>query len=152
MRDNFPFAEDQDLTGVTSGGTISENIWDLEQDDSDNVMETDAQLVGWVNVVFRAGNAGATEGLWIDVISDDAVGLDSADTQIVLGSLYLNDVQLTAAAGKTYTIGVSMAGLQRYVGLLFRADSTSLAGTATPVDAAWNVNPEALAVTQKKPS
>ena len=142
MRDLFTFTASggQDLTDVTSGGVVSNNVWNLEVDDSARAMETDGQILGWINVTFRAGNSGATEGLWIDVISDDAAALTTADTQIILGAMYLNDVQLTAAAGKTYSIGVNMAGLQTFLGLWFRADSTSLATSTTKVDAAFNIS------------
>ena len=150
MRDRFNFADGQDLNGLTNTGVVSEHIWDLEQDDSDNVMETDSQVVGWINVLFRSNNAGATEGLWIEVnSSSDTAG--TADI-INLGIIRLTDAELTAAAGKTFSIGVNKAGLERYISLWFDPISTALAGNETLVDAYFNINPEALEVIQKKPS
>jgi len=150
MRDLFTFAAAQDLTGVDSTGVVSDNIWDLEADDAGNATETDSQVVGWLNVLFRASNAGATEGLWVELRTSDNTDIDT--THEKLGALFLTDAQLTAAAGKTFSIGVSVAGLKKYVGVWFRADTTSLAATATPVDAWLSIAPEGLSVTQKQPS
>jgi len=149
MVELFRFSNGQDLTGLDSTGVVSENYWDLEYDDNSNLVVTDGQVCGWFNFTFGASNAGATEGLYIEVRSSDNTNI--AASYDSLGLLFLTDAELTAASGKTYAIGVSKANLQRYLGVWYRAHTTSLAGTATPIYAWFSTGPENLSVTQKKP-
>ena len=145
MRDKFIFSDAQDLTGVDSTGVVSTNIWDIEED-----AVTDHSLIGWLNVSFAAGNAGATEGLWIELRSSDNTNMSTSPTY--LGAILLTDAELTAATGTTISFGFSKANLQKYVSVWYRADTTSLAGTATPVDAWFSEHSAGELGLQKQPS
>ena len=149
MLELFRFSNGQDLTGVTSTGVVSDNYWDLERDDSGNVIVTDGQLVGWLNVCFGASNAGANDGFLVELRSSDNTNIAVSQDYLVV--MELTDAELTAAAGKTYSVGFSKANLQRYVGAWYRAVNTSLASTATPVYTWFSLYSENLSVTQKKP-
>ncbi len=160
MRDKYIFSDGQDLTGLNSTGVVSTNVWNLEEDWSANALETDSQVVGWLNVILRAANAGGDEGLWIEMRSEDEANLNwdsqaageigTGTDQVCLGAILISQPQLIA--GAAFAIGVSRASLGTFVGIWYRAASTALAGTATPIDAWWSVTPEGLPVIQKKPS
>ncbi len=145
MRDKFLFSDAQDLTGLNSTGVVSSNIWDIEED-----AVTDGMLMGWLNLSFAAGNAGATEGLWIELRTSDNTNITT--TPKWLCAIKLTDAELTAMAGKTVSIGFYKAELQKYVGVFYRADTTSLAGTATGVDAWFSEHPIGELAVQKKPT
>lgn len=144
MRDKFIFSNAQDLTAVDSTGVVSTNVWDLEEDAS-----VDQQVCGWLNVSFGASNAGATEGMYIEFRSSAAAALTSP---VYLVSVFLTDAELTAAAGKTYAVGIYKANLEKYAGVWYRAHTTGLAATATPVDAWFSIAPEGELRLQKKPA
>ena len=146
MLDNFLFSENQDLTGVDSTGVTSTHYWDLEDD-----VTADQTVSGWLNVLFRAGNAGATEGLYVELRADNATNLASPSS--VLAMFWLSDAELTAAAGQTISVGIKSGTpiVERYIGVWYRAHTTSLAGTATGVDAWISSVPEATRPIQTKP-
>ncbi len=150
MVDKFLFSNGQDLTGLTGTGVVSEHIWDLEQDDSANVIETDGQMVGWLNVTFGASNAGANEGMWIELNSSSDVGGTTDLINLVI--MRLTDAELTAAVGKTFSVGFSKSLVERYISVWYDPISTAMAGTATPVYASYNIAPLPTRVIQKQPS
>jgi len=144
MLDNFLFSDAQDLTGVDNTGVTSTHYWDLEDD-----VTADQSISGWLNVLFGASNAGATQGLYVELRSDDSTNLASPTS--IAAMFWLSDAELTAAAGKCYSVGFSRANVERYLGVWYRAHTTSLAGTATPVYAWLSAKPEASRPSQKKP-
>ncbi len=155
MLDNFVFSAGQALSTLSSTGVISTNIWDLEED-----VTADQQVVGWFNFLIRSTtNTSAGEGVWIEVRSEDETNLnwDSASAgqitndqtdQHCLGALLLRDDQI--AAGAEFAIGVRRAALGRYLGIWYRAASSSLNG-ATAIDAWFSYSAEEMRPTQKKP-
>ncbi len=153
------FSNGQDLTGLNSTGVVSSNIWDLEQDNDNNLIVTDGQVLGWFNFVLGAVNTGGDEGLWIEIRTEDETNLDwdsqaageigTGVDQHCLGALLISQTELTA--GNAWAIGVRKAQLGRYLGIWYRAASTALAGTPTPIYGWYSIGPEALPVTQKKP-
>lgn len=159
MRDKFAFSEGQALSTLNSTGVISTNIWDLEQDDGGNVMETDSQVFGWFNFNIRSStNTSGGAGMWVEIRTEDETNLDwdsasageigdDADMHC-LGAILLKKSEIVA--GFSFAIAVSKFSLGRYLGIWYRAANASLDG-ATAIDASFNINPEVLGITQKKP-
>ncbi len=150
MRDTFLFSDGQDLTGLTSTGVVSGNIWDIEQDNASAVIVTDGMLMGWLNLSFGASNAGAAEGLWIELRSSDNTNITATPKYLVC--ILLTATELAAMEGKTVSIGFYKAELKRYIGVFYRPDTNSMAGTATPVDAWFSEHPIGELGVQKKPT
>lgn len=145
MRDSYQFSDAQDLTGLNSTGEVSDNVWDLETD-----VTTDQQVMGCVNVLFGASNAGATEGMYIELRTSDTENLASGHK--IIASILLNDAELTAMSGKAVALMAHKSQMHKYLGLWYKAHTTSLAGTATPVDAWFSQFPVTDEINiQKKP-
>ncbi len=142
MFDKFVFSNGQALATLNSTGVVSENFWDLEE----NVV-ADQQVMGWVNgIILSSTNANGNEGLWIEVRLSDNTDIDT--TPMTIGARRLLQGEITA--GFEFSIGFYAAGInKRYMGLWFRADTTSLDG-ATAIDAQFELHPHQELGIQKR--
>lgn len=156
MRDKFLFSDAQDLSALDSTGEISDSIWDLEEDGV-----TDDQVMGWINILVTAADAtlAGDEGVWIEVRTEDETNLnwDSATAgqigsdsdQHCLGAILLRADELVA--GAAFSFGICKAKLGKYLGLWYRAASTSVNDTLN-VDAWFSEQPISVTGIQKRPS
>jgi len=133
MRDSLLLLSDaQARTNPDSTGTVSTNVLDLEQDASSNVLITDDQVQGFMNVVLTAVSfsSGGTEGITLQVRNGD--NSDCATSAEVIGSL---DVPLAnVVAGAKFSVPFRRDVCERYLGGWLMAKSTTYTGTIT-VDA-----------------
>jgi hypothetical protein len=145
MRDKFVFSDAQEYTNEDSTGTISTNIFDMEQDGSSNTILTDDQIEAYLNVVVTAYSytSGGTEGIVVELRTDDATDLATAKDGSSAGYIVIaaKEVPLEdLAAGLKISVPVRKDVLKRYVGAWLRAGSTTLTGTVT-VDAYIDMAP-----------
>ncbi len=157
MRDKFIFSNAQDLSALNSVGVISTNIWDLEED-----AVTDGQLIGWINILITAAadSLAGTEGVWMELRTEDEINLDwdsSSPGQIVEdqvdqhmpGAILLRADELVA--GAIFSFGVYKSNLGKYMGMWYRAASTSVNNTLN-VEAWFSEHPHTEISLQKKPT
>lgn len=156
MREKFIFSDAQDLSSLDSTGVVSDNIWDLEED-----VATDGQVEGWINILVTAADPtlAGTEGVWFELRTEDETNLDwdsaaagqigSDSDQHMLGAILLRANQLVA--GNQFCFGVHRANLGKYMGMWYRAASTSVNDTCN-VDVWFSQQPVSELGIQKRPS
>jgi len=134
MRDNILFSDNQSRTNPDSTGTISTNIFDLEQDSNANSLITDDQIECICNAVITSYSytSGGTEGIVIEVRTDDETDLATAKDGSSAGYEIIGSKEIALedlAAGKKISIPIIRSKMKRYVGGWLRAGSTTLTGT-----------------------
>lgn len=148
MREKWQFSNGQDVTTLNSTGVVSENTFNIEQD-----VTADQQIMGWINgIILASDNSSGTEGMFIEVRTDDNAALDLAhDTgdENIIGAIHLRKAEIVA--GTKFSIGVCKANLGTQLGLWFRAHTTSLNGNTT-IDAWFSEQPMSELGIQKKPA
>jgi len=141
MLEKFQFSDAQPLGTLDNTGVVSDNYWDFEEN-----AVADGQLLGWIEgIILSSSNAAGDEGLWIECRSADATNLST--TPLWLGAIKLTQDEI--ATGTRFCFGVCKANLETYIGLWYRADTTSLDG-ATSVDAWFSTAPSTPLGIQKK--
>lgn len=139
MRDNtLLLSNAQSRTNPTSTGTVSSNVLDLEQDSGSNVILTDDQVEGFMNVIVTSASlsSGGTEGITLEVRNGD--NSDCATGAEVIGSL---DIPLALfVTGAKFSVPFRRDVCERYLGGWLRAKSTTYTGTII-VDAEIANNP-----------
>jgi hypothetical protein len=144
MLERFVFSDGQALGTLDSTGVVSSNVWDLE-----TYAVADGQVMGWVNVVILSTtNTAGDEGLNIAVLTDAAAALTTAPKQIG-GIILVQSEILAAAAGIVYSIGIKRDICEQYLGVWYKAVSTSL-NLLTSVDAWFSDQPLTRHGIQKK--
>ena len=146
----FMFSNAQALGALTSTGVVSTNVLDMELAASGGAtILTDDQLVGWLNVVIPANaNQIVATGMYIDIRSSD--NADMTTGAIVLESVFVSMAELVAGCVKS--IGICASLTQKFVGLWFRAASTTIT-TGNTADAHMTFAPITLNdAIQKVPS
>lgn len=127
MRDSpLLLANGQSRTNPTSTGTVSSNVLDLEQDSGSNVILTDDQVEGYMNVVLTSVTftSGGTEGISLQVRNgDNSDGTTGAE---IIGNL---DVPLAdVVAGKRFSVPFRRDVAERYIAGWLAAKSTTYTG------------------------
>jgi hypothetical protein len=142
MFDDYQFSDGQALSTLNSTGVVSSNIWDLEEN-----VSTDQLVFGWINgiILSSTNSAGGTEGLWIEARSADSTNLST--TPLWHGAIKLRLDEIVT--GHRFSFGVYAPVCEKYFGLWYRADTTSLSG-ATSVDAWFSLQPHCQLKIQKK--
>lgn len=119
----------QVLTNLDSTGVRSTHVMDMEQDSGSNVLLTDDQLVGYMNVVITAISytSGGTEGISLLVRNgDNSDGTTGAEN---IGS---QDVPLAkVVAGAKFSVPFKRDIGERYLAGWAAAKSTTYTGTIT---------------------
>ena len=129
MRDKFIFADGQAFASEDSTGTISQNIWDLEED-----VSVDQMIEGYVNFVCTVLTltSGLTQGVVLSVRTDDAVGLATAKTgtngYFEIGRIEILKTQ-HLAVGRGWAVPIKTDIAKKYLGAWVAAGSTALTGT-----------------------
>lgn len=139
MRDKTLLLSDaQARVNPDSTGTVSSNVPDLEQDSGANVILTDDQIEGFMNVVLTAVafTSGGDEGISLQVRNADNSNLSTGAE--IIGQL---DVPLAdIVAGKKFSVPFRRDVAERYAGGWLAAKSTTYTGTIT-VDAEFSDQP-----------
>lgn len=128
MRDKpLNVADGQSRTNPTSTGTISTHQMDLEQDSDSNVILTDDQIQGYLNVVITSVSysSGGDEGIVLEARNGDN---DDLSTGVeVVGA---QDIPLAkVVAGAKFSVPFRRDVAERYLGGWLRAKSTTYTGT-----------------------
>ena len=130
MRDTpLNLSDAQVFTNPDSTGAVSDDVIDLEQDSAANVILTDDQLAGFLNVILTAValSSGGTEGIVLEVRNAD--NSDGATGAEVIGA---REVPLAdVVAGKKFAVPFRRDIAERYVAGWLRAKSTTYTGTIT---------------------
>lgn len=151
MRDKYVFSDGQALSTLNSTGVVSSNVFDMELDASGgNAIIENAQIEFYLNVaVLSSTNASATEGLDIQLRSGDNVDMTTGAT--ILDSIHLTKAEIAAGTKKSIKVLRSLA--QKFLGVWYKATSTSL-DNATAVDCWVSAAPDGSpnASIQKMPS
>ena len=132
MRDSDLFSDAQARTNPDSTGTVSTNVFDLEQNSGATELITDEQIEGYMNVVLTAVSftSGGTECISLQVRNGD--NSDCTTGAEIIGQL---DVPLTKiVAGAKFSVPFRRQICERYLGGWLSAKSTTYTGTIT-VDA-----------------
>lgn len=139
MRDTpLNISDAQARTNSSSTGTVSTNVLDLEQDSDANVLITDEQVEGFMNVVITAVSytSGGTEGISLQVRNGDNSNCTTGAE--IIGQL---DVPLAeVVAGAKFSVPFKRDVCERYLGGWLAAKSTTYTGTIT-VDVDFASNP-----------
>lgn len=128
MRDSkLLLSNAQDFASMDSTGEVTDNVLDLEQDGSSNVILTDDQVEGFMNVVVTStsGIGGGTEGIVVEVHNGD--NSDLTTSAKVLASLDIPYASLVD--GAAFSVPFRKSNCDRYLGGWVMAKSTSLTGT-----------------------
>lgn len=164
MRETWLFSDSQDMNGggnnLDSTGVISDNIWDLEYDNSDVLIVTDLMVEGCINILFTAVGAytNGTEGLIISLRTDDATdlatsidGSSAGYCDVAMKHILLEDI----VAGRVFSIPFHLdkAVYGRYLGVWYRAHTTTITtGANITVDAWFAEYPISRGMMQKRPT
>ena len=140
MHDKFEFSNGQALSTLSSTGVISDYYWDLE-----DYVSTDQLVFGWINGIILSSTNAAAALLWIEARSADNTNLST--TPLWHGAIKLTQAEIVA--GHRFSFGVYAPVCERYFGLWYRADDTSL-DNATAVDAWFSLEPHVQHGIQKK--
>jgi hypothetical protein len=139
MRDNVLLLSNaQSRTNPTSTGTVTSNVLDMEQDSSSNVLLTNDQVEGFMNVVVTSAtlSSGGTEGISLQVRNGDNSDLTTGAE--IIGNL---DVILTEfITGAKFSVPFKRDIAERYLGGWLAAKSTTYTGTII-VDAEFSDKP-----------
>lgn len=150
MHDKFMFSNGQALSTLDSTGVISTNIFDMEYDNSDNLIKADQTVHFWLNVILLSiASTGADEGMYIKLIESDAT---NGGTPSYLGIIQLLEAEMVT--GNAFSIGVTKNLTKRYISVWYMAHTSSLSG-ANSVDAWPSEGPEHPSPTyrcQKRPA
>ena len=136
---DFIFADAQDLSTLDSTGEISDYYWNLEDSASGSALnQTDLMVSGWLNIVILATtNTGGDEGL--DVALQAASNTALTTNPMVLAAVRIPQDEIVA--GNVFCVGACRAKVEQYLGVWFKAASTSLTG-ATTVDVYFSDQPQ----------
>ncbi len=150
MREKFLFSNNQSFLNEDSTGTISTNIWDLEED-----VTTDQMIEGYLNGVITAYayTSGGEEGLVVSLITDDAVSLDTAKTSSVgFDRICSKDLLLQyLVAGYAFSVPFIHAISKKYLGAWVKAGSTTFVATIN-IELWFENTPISQNRLQKRPS
>lgn len=128
----------QSRTNPNSTGTVSANVLDMEQDSAANVILTDDQIEGYMNVILTSVTftSGGNEGISLQVRNGD--NSDLATGVEIVGHL---DVPLAfVVEGKKFSVPFKRQVAERYAGGWFMAKSTTYTGVII-VDAEFSDKP-----------
>lgn len=150
MREKFIFSDGQSFDDEDSTGTISDNIWDLEED-----VVADQMIEGYLNGVILTYTltSGGTEGLIIGLRTDDAVSLDTARS----ATAGYDDICMKAillqymAAGLAFSIPFICDVTKKYLGAWVKAASTQFTTGVLTLDLWFENTPISKLGLQKKP-
>ena len=149
MRDKFIFSDGQSFDDEDSTGTISDNIWDLEED-----VVADQMIEGYLNgIILTYGyTSGGTEGLIVSLRTDDAVGLATARSSsagydtICSKHILLQYIE----AGYAFSVPFICDITKKYLGAWVAAASTQFATTVLTFDLWFENTPISQSRLQKK--
>lgn len=127
MRDNtLLLANGQSRTNPDSTGTVSTNVLDLEQDSGSNVILTDEQIQGYMNVTVTSATytSGGTEGISLQVRNgDNSDGTTGAE---IVGQ---QDIPLAKfVTGAKFSVPFRRDVSERYIAGWLAAKSTTYTG------------------------
>ena len=133
------FSDAQALTTLDSTGEVSDNVFDMEIDSDSNAIITNDQVVGVLNITIPAlaGQIAGDEGLTIQLLSNDNADMTTG-TEVELGTAHASQAELVAGCVKN--IEVTKAMTQKFLGVWYKATSTTLT-TGQTVDAHWSIAP-----------
>ena len=134
MRDKWVFSDSQALGALDSTGVVSTNVYDLEISGSGGAtIGTDVQIEAYLNILITAvpSSQAGVEGMWVDLRTDDDANLafgvqpdDGDSSETILGAIVIKEDEM--AAGARFSFRVHRSDLGKYIGVWYRADTTTL--------------------------
>ncbi len=140
MREKDQFCNGQAFAGEDSTGTISEKVFNLEEDSAANVILRDDEIVGVLNILITAtdvvvGSDAGTEGMIIELRTDDANSLDTGKDNAGAGYRVLGAAEIPLnelVKGTRINIGIP-GGIvaKEFLGTFTKAVSSTLTGSVS---------------------